>query len=130
MQERERQRFEPCFTGDLGFGAPLRLVRQIEIFEPGLGVGVLNRRCELGRQLPLLLDALQDGRTPLLELAQIRQPIFQRPEGGVIETAGGFLAIAGDEGDRGFSVEQGDGGIDLRRRGRSVRRRYVQQWIS
>ena len=114
VQKRERQRFESCFTGDLGFRAALRFVRQIEVFEPGFGVGVLNRRCEPGRQLTLLLDTPQDGRTPRLELAQIRQPIFQRPEGGVIQPPRGFLAITGDEGDRGFSVEQGDGGINLR----------------
>ena len=80
VQQRERQRLEPGFARDLRLRAPLRLVGQIEVFEPRLGVGGANRRRELRRQLALLLDALQDDVAPLLELAQVGQPLFERAE--------------------------------------------------
>ena len=94
-------------------GSPLRLVGQIEIFESRLRVGRIDRRCELRRERPLLLDTLDDRGTPILELAQIRQPLVERAQLRVVEPASGFLAIAGDEGHGGFVVEQRDGGFDL-----------------
>ena len=75
-----------------------------------------DRRRELGRQLALLLDALEDRRAALLELAQIGQPLLERAQLGVVEPAGGFLAVARDEGHGGLVVEQGDGGVHLRTR--------------
>ncbi len=71
-------------------------------------------RSELRRELALFLDALQDRRAPILELAQVGQPLFERAQLRVVETAGGFLAIAGDERHGGLVVEQGDGRFDLR----------------
>ena len=73
-----------------------------------------DRRGQLGRQLALLLDALEDRGAPLLELAQVVQPLFERAQLRVVEAAGRFLAVARDERDGGFVVEQRDGGVDLR----------------
>ncbi len=75
---------------------------------------MLNRGCELRRELALLLDALQDRRAPLLEFAQVGEPLFEQAQLRVIKTSGGFLAIAGDEGHGGLAIQQGDGGLDLR----------------
>ena len=37
-----RQRLQPGFNGNLAFGAALRLIRQIQIFESGFGIGGQN----------------------------------------------------------------------------------------
>ena len=113
-QELAGERLEPGFPGDLRPRAPLRLVGQIQIFEPRLRIGGVEGRGELRRELPLRRDALDDRRAPILELAQVGQPLCERAQLRVVETAGGFLAVAGDEGDGGFVVEQRDGGLDLR----------------
>lgn len=68
-----------------------------------------------GRQLALLVDAGEDGGAAFLEFAQVGQALLQIAQPGVVEFAGRFLAIAGDEGHGGAFVEQGDGGDDLRR---------------
>ena len=117
LQQAQRERLEAGLAGDLPLGAPLRLERQIQIFEPRLGVRLLDRGGELRRELALLLDALQHGRAALLELAQVGEPLFEQPQLDVVEPAGGFLAIAGDEWNGGLAVEQGDGGLDLRQTG-------------
>jgi hypothetical protein len=46
----------------------------------------------------LLLHALENGAAAVLEIAQVAEALFQRAELDVIEAAGGFLAVAGDEG--------------------------------
>ena len=114
LQQAKRQRLEAGFARDLRLRPPLRLERQIQILEPRLGVRLLDRRRELRRELALFLDALEDRRAALLELAQVGQPLLERAQLGVVETAGGFLAIAGDERHGGLVVEQGDGRLDLR----------------
>ena len=114
LQQVAGERLEPGFPGDLRPGAPLRLVGQIQIFEPRLRVGGVERRGELRRELPLRRDALDDRRAPILELAQVRQPLVERAQLRVVEPAGRFLAVAGDEGHGGFVVEQRDRGLDLR----------------
>ena len=38
-EQRVGQRLQPRLLGDLRLGAPLRLVGQIDVFEPRLGVG-------------------------------------------------------------------------------------------
>ena len=113
LQQAASERLEPGLPGDLRPRAPLRLVRQIQIFEPRLRVGGVEHRGELRRELPLRRDALDDGRAPILELAQVRQPLGERAQLRVVEPAGCFLAVAGDEGHGGFVVEQRDRGLDL-----------------
>ena len=92
---------------------PLRLVGQIQIFEPPFRVGGVKQRGELRRELPLRRDALDDRSAPILELAKVGQPLVERSQLRVVEPAGGFLAVAGDEGHGGFVIEQRDRGLDL-----------------
>ena len=70
-QQRERERLEARLARDLRLRAALRLVGQVEIFEPRLGLRGVDRRRQLRRQLALLVDALQDRGAPLVELAQV-----------------------------------------------------------
>ena len=58
---------------------------------------------------------LEDRRAALFQLAQVAQALLQLAQLGVVEAAGDFLAVAGDERHRGALVEQRDGGGDLRR---------------
>jgi hypothetical protein len=68
-------------------------------------------------QLALLVDAGEDRRAALFQLAQVAQPGFEIAQLGVVQPAGDFLAVAGDERHRRAFVEQRDGGADLRRCG-------------
>ena len=72
-----------------------------------------DRRLERGVELALLADRVEDDRAPLLQLAQIVQPLLERAQLRVVERAGRFLAIARDERHRRAAVEQGDRGLDL-----------------
>ncbi len=113
-EQRERQRFESRFARDLRLRAALRLVGQIQVFEPRLGVRLVDRGGQLRRQLALLFDALENRGAALFHLAQIRQPLFERAQLRVVEAAGRFFPIAGDERNGGFLVEERHRRGDLR----------------
>ena len=112
-QQHLRQRLETCFLGDFGLGAALRLERRVNVFEAPLGVGGEDRGFKGSVELALFPDRIEDGGATLLELAQVGQPLFQRTQLRVVERAGQLLAIAGNERNRGATVKQRDGGLDL-----------------
>ena len=114
-EQRVGQFAEAGFQGDLPLGAALLLVGQVEVFQAGLGVGQLDFAFQLGGQLALLLDAGQDRATALLQFAQVAQAFFQVAQLGVVQAAGDFLAVAGNEGHGRTFVEQGHGGGHLLR---------------
>ena len=107
------QGLQAGFTGDLGLGAPLGLVGQIKVLKPRLGLSREDLAAERIVELALALDAREDGRAPLLQLAQVAQALVERAQLRVVEGARGLLAVARDEGDRGAAVEQVDGSLDL-----------------
>ena len=84
-----------------------------------------DRVAQFRRQLALLLDRGQDRRAALFQFAQIAQALFQQAQLDVVQAAGRFLAVAGDEGHGGAFVQQGDGGGDLGRFGGKFERRDV-----
>jgi hypothetical protein len=97
-QDRLGQRPDTGLACDLRLGAALRLVRQVEILQPLLGVGGLDLRGKLARQLSLLLDAPEDGRPPILELPQVAEAVLQLAQLHVVQSPRRFLAVTGDEG--------------------------------
>jgi hypothetical protein len=101
------------FLGDFRFGASLRLVGEIDVLEPALGVSGQDRRLERVRELALFTNRLEDRRPSLLQLAQIVQPLFERAQLRVVERASGFFAIARDKRHRGAAIEQRDGCLNL-----------------
>ena len=113
VQQTVGQRFQAGFPGNLGAGAALGFVGQIEIFQPGLGVGGLDGLFQFRGELVLLGDAFQDGLATLFHLAQVTQPIFQVTQLGVVQAVGDFFTVTGDKGDGGTVVEQGDGSVHL-----------------
>ena len=112
-QQQIGERLQAGLLGDLGLGAALRLERQIDVFEPALAVGGADRGFERVVELALLADRIEDDGAPLLQLAQIAQALVERAQLRVIERAGRFLAIAGDERHGRAAVEQRHRGRDL-----------------
>ena len=112
-QQQFGQRLEAGFLGDLGLGAALRLERQIDVFQPPLAVGGHDRGFQRGVELALLADRIEDRDPALFEFAQIGQPLFQRAQLRVVQTAGDFLAVARHERHRGAAVEQFHRRVDL-----------------
>ena len=106
---------ETGFPGGLRLAAPLRLVRQIKIFEALLGVCGVDCRCQLRAQLALLVNRGEDRSAPVFEFAQVGQAFVEQAQLDVVESPGNLLAIAGDERHRGAFVEQGGGGQHLLR---------------
>ena len=98
-EQRRGERLEPGFAGDLRARAALRLVREIQVFEDLLAVGAFDRGAQFVGELALLVDALEDRRAPVFEFAQIQEPFFEIAQLRIVEIAGHFLAIPGDERD-------------------------------
>jgi hypothetical protein len=56
-------------------------------------------------QFALLLNAGEDADPPFVEFSQVAQTLFQMTQLDVIEAAGHFFPVAGDEGHRGAFIE-------------------------
>ena len=78
-----------------------------------LRIGGCNLRLQGIGQLALLLDRGQDRIAPLVQFAQINQPLGQVSQLRIVEPAGDFLAVAGDEGHRRAFIQQPDGRFGL-----------------
>ena len=111
------QRLDARLAGDHALGPAPRLERQVEVFQLLLGGHGIEGGTQLGRELALLLDALEHGGAAGFEFAQIGQADLQFAQLGVVQAVGGLFAVAGDEGHRGPAVEQFDGRVHLRRSG-------------
>lgn len=73
-----RERIETRFACDLRFGASLLLVGQVQIFETLFRLRRFDARAQFRRQLLLLIDAGENRRAALVQLAQVRQPLLER----------------------------------------------------
>ena len=107
------QRLQPVFTRDLRLRPALRLVRQVNVFEPRLGVGLVDLRFQLGVELALFAHAVEDRLATVPQLAQVAQPLLQRTQLRIVQRAGRLLAVAGDERDCSPAVQQFHGCRDL-----------------
>jgi len=63
----------------------------------------------------LLSDAVEDGGSTLIQLAQISQPLLEPTQLGVIERAGRLLPVAGNKGHGRSAIKQRDGSSGLLR---------------
>ena len=109
------QRFQSGFAGNLCLGATLGLVGGVQILQSLLAVGLVDACGQLGRELALFGDRVQDGLAAGVQLAQIDQAFGQVAKLRVVQVAGDFLAVAGNERHGGPFVQQGDGGLHLLR---------------
>ena len=109
------QRLQAGFAGDHALGAPAWLVGQIDVFQLLLGGCAFHGRAQLGCELALLVDALHHRGAALFEFTQVTEAGLEVTQLGVVEVVGGFLAVAGNEGHRGTTIQQLHGCIHLGR---------------
>src|SRR5438477_12995219 len=76
-------------------------------------VGREDRGFEGCVELALLANRIENGAAALLELVQISQPLFQCTQSRVVDRAGEFLEIAGNERNSGATVKQRYRRLDL-----------------
>ena len=113
VQQAVGERLQAGLPRDLRLGPALRFVRQVDVLQPGLRVGLRDPGRQLVVELALGADRFEDGGPPLVQLAQVPQAFLQGAQLGVVERAGRLLPVPGDEGHGGPAVEQVDGRTDL-----------------
>lgn len=105
-QQPISQWFQPGLPGELGLGPAFLLERQVDVFQPGLGVGGADALAHGVVKLALAFDRLEDRGPAFLQLAQVTKPLLQRSELNVVQAAGGLLAVTRHERHGGPGVQQ------------------------
>ena len=113
VQDAVGQRFQAIFLGDGRLGAPFGAIGQVDVFQLGLGCRVHDGTRQFVGQLVLGFDGFKDGRAAGFQFAQVRQPISQRAQLGIVQAASGLFPVAGDERNGRSFVQQFYGGIHL-----------------
>ena len=103
-----RQRLQSLFARDGGLGAALGFVGQVEIFELAFVETLFDARFQLIGQLALLFDGVQDGFAARDQIAEVGELLFDFADFHFVEIAGGFLAVARDEGHGAAAIQQLD----------------------
>ena len=112
-EEDVRQRFQAPLFGDGRPGAAFGPVRLINIFERGEGLGFGDGVLELIGEEIAFGEGFQDRVPALIQFREAQEPFANAGDGHFVQRSGGFLAIPGDEGDRGALGEKLGGGGDL-----------------
>ena len=112
-QQQLGQRFESLFAGHLGTCAALRAVGQVDVLERGRLPRLVDALLELGRELLLVADGLEDGLLALLNLLQALILVADGPYLHFVESARALLAVAGNEGNGAALVEQGECAVNV-----------------
>ena len=102
------QWLEPLFAGDHRLGPALGLVGQVDVLQPRLGVGGQDLRLELGLELALRADRVEDRDPALLQFAQVDEPFLEGAQLRIVQGAGHLLAVPGHERHGGAVVEKTD----------------------
>ena len=120
------QGFETGLAGHLAFGAALEFVGQIQVFQRLLGIGHFNGRIQCGGEFALIGNGFAHHLAPLRQLAQVIQALGQFTQLDVVQAAGDFFAVAGNEGHRGALIDQRHRCADLLWPGPNVGGQLVQ----
>ena len=110
----ERQRLEALFAGFGGFAALFRLEWEVQILESLGMVGRTNGGGQIGGEFPLALDRLEDRLFSLGKLTQALNAKLDLADHNFVQVAGGFFAVAGDEGNGVPHVQELNDALDLR----------------
>jgi hypothetical protein len=102
------QRLEPFLARDGRLSVPLRLVRQVEVFQFALIQRALDARFQFVRQFALLLDRSENRLLARHQIAEIAELLLDRSDLDFIQIAGCFLAVARDERHSRAFVKQFD----------------------
>ena len=110
----ERQGLEALLAGLGGLASLLGLEGKIKILEPLGIVGRANGGGQVGRELSLAVDRLEDRLFPLGQLAQPLHAKLDLADDHLVEVAGRFLAVSRDEGNGVPIVQEPNDALDLR----------------
>ena len=113
LEDLTGQQFQTARSGQRGQRLLLRLVRQIQVFEPLGRRGGENLFGQLVGQFALRLDRAEDRLFALGQLTHFRQPVLDVPNLLLIQPPRLVLAITGDERDGVSLVEQLYCGLNL-----------------
>ena len=102
------QGFQTLLPGHGGAGAALLLIGTVQVLHLRHGGGGVDGGGQLVRQLALIFNGLLHLIPAGLEVAQVGQPGFQIPQGGVVHGSMHFFPVPGDEGNGVALVHQGD----------------------
>ncbi len=100
------QRLYTKLFGNLALGAALLLERQVNVFQLLFGGRIRNRQAQCIGQLALLINGFQHRAAAVFQLTQVRQAGLQFAQLHVIQATGDFLAVAGNKGHGGTTVQQ------------------------
>ena len=107
------QWLQSLLTGCFGTGLALRFVRQVDVLQFGGIPTSLDTFLQLGGQLALFLDGLEDGLLALGCFGELVVSLLDFAYLHFIQSAGRFLSVSADEGYGGSPVQQGEGIVYL-----------------
>ena len=96
-ENRLGQGIQPLFPGNGAPGAALLLVGTVEVLHLGHGGGAVDGGAQFFRKLALVFYGFFHFVSALLEGAQVGQPGFQIPQGGIIHGTVHFLSVPGNK---------------------------------
>ena len=102
------------FARDLRLGAAFGFVGEVEVFERGFVVGGVNGSMQLVGEFALFFNAFQHGFFARFQLAQVLQALGEEAQLRVVQPAGRFFTVTGDERHGRAVVQEVNGGGDLR----------------
>ena len=98
------QRLYAGLFGNHALGAALGLKWQVQIFQVLLGGGLVYGHLKLGGELALIGNAFEDGGTAIFHLTQVAQTVFKFTQLNIVQAAGYFFAVTGNEWHRGAAI--------------------------
>ena len=107
------QRLDAGLTRNQALGSAAQLEGQVQVFQLLFCRRGLQRGSQFGRQFALLVDVPDHGLAPVFKLAQVTQASLEFAQLDVVQPAGDFLPVAGNERHGGATVQQVHGGLDL-----------------
>ena len=109
------KRLQSFFLGNHSPGTALWLIRAVQILHRNQSLSLPYLPLQLRRQLLLLGNGNNDLLLSLLQIAQILEPLVQRPENLVIQRTGSLFSISGNKGNGIPLVDQFHGSLRLGR---------------
>ena len=108
IEDEEGQGLKPLLLGYGRLCPPFGFVGEVEVFELALFIGGLNLLLQLFGELPLLVDGLENGRLPLVELLEGFVGFPDLLHLHLVQASGHLFPVAGDEGNGHPLVQQGE----------------------
>ena len=107
------ERLQPRFLRNGRARAALALIGRIEVFKLLLGLCLQKALLQSIIELPLSINCGKDCLSTIIKLSEIHKTLFERPQLCIRESAGHFLAVAGDKRHGCAFVEKSDGRFHL-----------------